>query len=260
MRQYLLLLLVLLPLLLLIPNSASQEIFVDVEGPKVMPKGGSSQFNVTAAGGPAEKGGTYNLTAFLIGDNLTGASPSPGEVFVNRSTQPNWIINVTVPNFPQTLHLVVNVSSDYENESDFKRIRTKIKVVGPIVLSAEISNPLDYELREVPVDFYVSVPGENEDRLVGSATIESIAPGESEFASFDWIVADPDSGRYTLTVVVDLNRDGTIDVNAGDSVAVSYFYVGGGVNLLTYILAILLALLILLSIIWLWRKPRRRRV
>lgn len=253
-------LLVLSSLLVLMPNSASQEVFVDIEGPDVMVVGGTSQFIVTAVGGPAEKGGTYNITAFLLGDNLTGASPSPGDIFLNRSAEPEWTINVTVPYFAQTLDLVVNISSDFENESDYKRTQTRIKVVGPIILSAEISNPLDYELREVPVDFYVSAPGEDEDRLVGSTTIESIAPGESEFASFDWIVADPASGEYRLTVVVDLNRDGIIDMNAGDSVAVSHFYVGGGVNLLTYMLAVLLALLIFLSVIWLWRKPRGRRV
>lgn len=260
MRHHIPLLLVLLSLLFLMPNSASQEVFVNVEGPEIMPQGGTSQFNVTASGGPAEKGGAYNITAFVMATNLSGASPTLGDPFKNRSAEPRWIFNVTVPSVTQTVTLIVNITSDYQNESDYKRIETKIRVVGPIILSAEISNPLDYELREIPVDFYVRAPGEENDRLVGSTMIESIAPGESEFASFRWMVGDPGTGRYRLTVVVDLNRDGVIDVNTGDSVAVSYFYVGGGVNLLTYLLAILLALLIFLSVIWLLRKPRGRRV
>lgn len=224
-----------------------------------MPVGGKTQFNVSAAGGPAEKGGTYNITAFLVGNNLTGADPFPGKTFENSTSEPNWVINVTVPYAAQTMEFVVRVTSNYDNESTFKEVRKKIKVVGPIVLSAEIFNPLDYELKEVPVDFYVRIPGESEDRLVGSTTIESIAPGESVFASFDWVVAEPKAGEYRLTVVIDLDRDGLIDEDAGDSVAVSYFYVGGGVNYMTYILATLLALLIVLSIIWLLRKPKRRR-
>lgn len=258
MRRLVLSLLILSSLVLLMPSSASQEVIVSVEGPETMPIGGSSQFQIIAMGGPAEKGGTYNITAFLLGDNLEGASPSPGDIFINSTTEPDWIINVTVPLVAQTMTLVVNITSDYENESAFRRVSTEIRVVGPIVLSAEISNPLDYELREMPVDFYVRAPGESQDRLVGSATIESIPPGGSEYASFDWIVADPQPGEYRLTVVVDLDRDGDINENAGDSVAVSYFYVGGGVNLVTWALAILLVLLIVVSMIWLLTRPRRR--
>jgi len=153
---------------------------------------------------------------------------------------------------------VVNVTSSLENESDYKLVKTKIKVVGPIVLTAEIHNPLEYELKGVPVDFYVRKPSETEDRLVGSSTIESIAPGMSEYASFDWIIADPELGQYTLTVVVDLDRDGTIDENAGDSVAISYFYVGGGVNYVTWILVALIIALALLGAMWLISKPKRR--
>lgn len=259
MRKAISLIVMLFLLLLLIPGSLSQEVIVSVEGPRVMPVGGKSMFNITAAGGPAEKGGTYNITAFLLGDNLTGADPSPGNVFQNLTTEPYWQINVTVPYAAQTMTFVVNVTSSYENESDFKVVRTKIRVVGPIVLSAEILNPLDYELREVPVDFYVRSPGESTDQLVGSATIESIAPGDKEFATFDWVVSNPKPGRYRLTVVVDLNRDGIIDEAAGDSMAVSYFYVGGGPSLLTYLLAALLSLLIVLSAIWFLKKPRRRK-
>jgi hypothetical protein len=251
--------LILTSLFLLLPNSASQDVFVTVEGPDVMPIGGVFPFNITAVGGPAGEVGTYNISAFLLGSNLTGADPSPGNVFMNMSADPHWTVNVTVPNDPQTMTLVVNVTSDYENESDFKETRHQIKVVRPTVLSAEISNPLDYELREIPVDFYVRAPGESEDRLLGTVLIESMAPGEKEFASFDWVVADPSPGRYRLTVVIDLDRDGVINEEAGDSMAVSHFYVGGGVGLLSYLLAVLFILFIILSAFWLLRKPTRRK-
>ncbi|MFQ5910445.1 MAG: hypothetical protein ACE5IJ_06965 [Thermoplasmata archaeon] len=258
MKRVILSFLILSSFLMLVPNAASQDVAINIEGPRVMPVGGQSLFNISATGGPAEQGGTYNITAFLLGDNLTGAEPSPGSVFKNVTSEPFWEINVTVPYAAQTMTFVVNVTSDLGNESDFKEERIKIRVVGPIVLSAEISNPLEYELKEVPVDFYVRVPGESQDRLVGSATIESITPGASEYASLDWVIANPDPGEYRLTVVVDLDRDGVINENAGDSVAVSYFYVGGGVNLVTYALASLLILLIFLSVSWLLTKPRRR--
>lgn len=258
MRRAILLLLILSSLLFITQNSTSQDLFVDVEGPALMPIGGDAQFNISAVGGPAAEGGTFRITAYLEGENLTGAIPNPASTFENETTEPNWIINVTAPGAPQTVTLHVNVTSEFENESVSEIVKTKIKVVEPIVLSAEISNPLEYELREIPVDFYVKAPNEENDMLVGSTTIEAIPPGESEFASYDWIVGDPVPGRYRLTVIIDLNRDGVIDTNAGDSVASSYFYVGGGVNILTYALAFLLALLIVLSIIWLRKKPRRR--
>ncbi|MFQ6107392.1 MAG: hypothetical protein ACE5QF_07395 [Thermoplasmata archaeon] len=258
MKRVILVLLILSSILVLIPNAASQEVVVSIDGPTTMPVGGKAQFNITAAGGPAEKGGDYNITAFLLGDNLTGANPSPGSVYQNLTTSPYWEINVTVPHAAQTMTLVVNVTSSYENESDFKLKKIKIRVVGPIVLSAEISNPLEYELKSVPVDFYIRAPGEPQDRLVGSTTIESIPPGRSEYATFDWIIADPEPGEYRLTVVVDLDRNGVIDENAGDSVAVSYFYVGGGVSWMTYALIVLLAALIVLAAIWLLTKPKRR--
>lgn len=258
MRRTAISLLILSTLLAFIPQAASQEVVVNVEGPSVMPAGGVAVFNVTAAGGPGGQGGEYNITAYLLGTNLTGASPSPGGVFKNLTSEPHWEINVTVPLAAQTMTFVVNVTSSLENESGFKEIRKKIRVVGPIVLSAEIHNPLEYELREVPVDFYVRGPSDEDFRLVGSSTIETIAPGGNEFASYDWIVADPENGEYMLKVVVDLDRDGIIDEGAGDSVAFSTFYVGGGVSFLTYILAALVVLLVLLSIIWFFAKPRRR--
>lgn len=258
MRRLVLSLLILSSIVFLMPNSASQEVIVSIEGPEIMPMGGSSQFQVNATGGPAEMGGTYNITAFLLGDTLEGASPSPGDVFVNSTAEPGWIINVTVPLFAQTMTLVVNITSDYENESAFKKVSTEIRVIVPIVLSAEISNPVDYELREMPVDFYVRAPGESQDTLVGSTTIESIPPGGSEYALFDWIVADLQPGEYRLTVVVDLDRDGTIDENAGDSVAISHFYVGGGVNYITWILVALIVALALLAAMWLISRPKRR--
>ena len=258
MKRAVLSLLILFSLLSLVPSVASQDVVVDVEGPSVMPVGGKAQFNVTAAGGPGEQGGTYNITAFLLGDNLTGADPSPGNVFINLTTEPHWEINVTVPYAAQTMTFEVNVRSSLGNDSTYKIVRTKIRVVGPIILSAEIHNPLEYELKGVPVDFYVTKPGETKSRLVGSSTIESIAPGKSEYASFDWIIANPEPGQYTLTVVVDLDRDGEIDESAGDSVASSYFYVGGGVNYLTWILAALIIVLALLAAMWLIRKSKRR--
>jgi hypothetical protein len=258
MKRAILCLLILFSLLALIPTGASQDVIVDVEGPTIMPVGGKAQFNISAAGGPGEQGGNYNITAFLLGDNLTGADPSPGNVFINLTTDPHWEINVTVPFAAQTMTFVVNVTSSLDNDTDFKLVRTKIRVVGPIVLSAEIFNPLEYELKGVPVDFYVRKPGESETKLVGSSTIESISPGGSEFASFDWIVADPEPGEYELTVVVDLDRDGVIDESAGDSKAVSHFYVGGGVSFLTWILVVLIIVLAFLSTMWLITKPRRR--
>jgi hypothetical protein len=104
----------------------------------------------------------------------------------------------------------------------------------------------------------VKKPSETQSRLVGSSTIESIAPGESEFASFDWTIANPEPGQYELTVVVDLDRDGVVDESAGDSMAVSYFYVGGGVNYITWILVVLIIALALLAAVWLVTKPKRR--
>lgn len=258
MKRVVLALLIMSSLLVLVPSAASQDVIVDVEGPRIMPIGGNAQFNITAAGGPGEQGGSYNISAFLLADNLTGADPSPGNVFLNLTTEPHWEIDVTVPYAAQTVTFVVNVTSSLENETDYKLVKTKIRVVGPIVLSAEIFNPLEYELKGVPVDFYVRKPSGTEDRLVGSSTIESIAPGESEYASFDWIIADPEQGQYTLTVVVDLDRDGTIDENAGDSVAISHFYVGGGVNYITWILVALIIALALLAAMWLISKPRKR--
>ncbi len=258
MKRAVLSLLILFSLLSLVPSVASQDVVVNVEGPSVMTIGGKAQFNVTAAGGPGEQGGTYNITAFLIGDNLTGADPSPGNVFINLTTEPHWEINVTVPYAAQTMTFEVNVRSSLGNDSTYKIVRTKIRVVGPIILSAEIHNPLEYELKGVPVDFYVKKPSETQSRLVGSSTIESIAPGESEFASFDWIIASPESGQYELTVVGDLDRDGVVDESAGDSKAVSYFYVGGGVNYITWILVVLIIALASLAAVWLVTKPRRR--
>lgn len=232
---------------------AQEKLRVFILGPDVLPINGKTQYNVSATGGPAEKGGFYNITAFFLGPNVSDISPSPGDVFLNKSTMGSWIINASVSSRPQTLDLVVRVYSVFGNESEEVEKRFKVKVVGPVVLTARVGNPLNITLRNVPVDFYV------DDKFIGSTTISEIEPFGEAFATYDWVVLGVPQGRHKLTAVVDLNRDGVIDPDQGDSCAVSYFYAGGGISTMSIVLFVGIAILVALIVILLIRSRRQRR-
>jgi hypothetical protein len=235
------------------PPVASQEVSILVLGPDAVAVGSNVTYNVTVGGGPAEQGGTYNVTAYLDGPEVTGATPSRSQPYSNESSRTTYSIDITAPGAPQTMSLVVNVSSSAANTTEKAWAQTSytIVVVRPIVLSALVKNESNITLEGIDVRFFVD--GE----FVGSVK-ESFPPLESKRVQFEWVVKGVSPGGHKATVEVDLDGDGVADPAKGEVVSARIFYREyEGPN---YILPAIILLIILSALVAIFLVKRQLRL
>jgi len=204
-----------------LPSTKGQfsEIRIFSLGPEVAAIGSNASYNITVSGGPAEDGGRWNVTVYLTGPDVAGAEPSESEPFNEESDIGSFTVEVKMPATPQTVELVVNVTSKSTNESEiaFGERSFEIKVVRPITLGAVIKNPTNVTIEGVPVSFYV------DGKFVG-ITVADIPAQDEKTVTYEWVIADIEAGEHLLEVTVDLNGDGKIDPENGEVITSRIFY------------------------------------
>ncbi len=202
------------------PAAAQEEVTILVFGPEVIAVSANVTYNVTVTGGPGADGGTFNVTSFLDGGPLlAGALPSRTDPDEQESTRNTYTVNVTAPGTPQSMELVVNVSSESADGSErsWGQISYPIVVVRPVTITALVTNPLNMSLEGVAVRFFV------DGDFVGSV-LEDLPALESKTVQFEWVVRSVAPGSHTATVEVDLDGDGVTDPAKGEVVAARIFY------------------------------------
>lgn len=246
----------LFPLQLVLPAVIAQEetdVKVFIVGPDALGVGDSAIYTVTVVGGPAEDDGIWRVTAHLTGKNVTNASPLPGAY--NETNESNvFRIEVIANSIPQEMVLNIEAASTLGANITIATDTYKIAVVRPIDLRATITNPTNYTLKNVLVNF--KMDGE----LIGSSSpIEEIGPFSEGTATFGWITKKSSPGRHELGIEIDLNGDGMIDETRGET-----FYTVGvyapteGPSLLVTVLLVLLVIVVLLLLPSTLRKKRKR--
>lgn len=208
----------LVPLLLLLPLLAwgvqgQGPVAVFITAAEVGGTGDTLVVNVTAAGGPAEDGGTYELEAFLRGGgDLTGATPVE-DLPLERSSENNtFSFNVTLPLEEQDVDLVVVVNSTKDGAWAAGEATARIRVLVPLRISATVVNTGSVEVRSAPA--YLYLDGE----LVDETAILILGPSESTTVTFRYLPVTLATGTHTLEIRVDLNGDGVVDPALGDVV------------------------------------------
>ncbi|MFQ6013088.1 MAG: CARDB domain-containing protein [Thermoplasmata archaeon] len=211
MSARLLPLLALALLVLPLPVTQGQEaVAVFITGPDDAGVGDTIEIAVTVAGGPAENNGSFIITAFLRGPDLTGATPLEDSPLTRVSENATFTFNVTMPTLDQFVELVVEGNSTKADDFSVGTATKQIRVLVPLQVSAQVRNTGSIEVRDIPAFLFI------DDRQVAETEIDSLMPGESKTVSFSYLPVDLGVGTHTLEIRVDLNGDGLIDPAIGE--------------------------------------------
>lgn len=232
------------------------EVKLFITGPDALGVSENAVYVVTIVGGPGEEeGGKWRVAAHLTGANVTGSSPTLGDAFNETQDSNVFQINVTAPPIPQKMVLHLEGASLLGNESALVFEEVKISVVRPINFRATITNPSNSTLENILVNF--KVDGE----LIGSAEpIKQIGPLGEGTASYSWITKDISPGRHELTIEIDLNGDGVIDEERGESFFIESFYgPQGNPSIFVLIVIALLVIVVILLLPGTLRRKKKRK-
>ncbi|MFQ5552156.1 MAG: CARDB domain-containing protein [Thermoplasmata archaeon] len=253
MRTRLLPLLALVLLALSLPPASGQgAVAVFISGPDNVGLGETFEVNVTVAGGPGEDGGSFAISAFLRGPDLTGASPVEDSPLSEVSENGTFVFNVTAPTVDQVLELVVEGNSTKGTEFRLRTASKAIQVWVPLRVFAEVRNNGAIEVRDIPAFLFIN------EIQVAETTIASLNPGETQVVSFSHLPVDLGVGTHTLEIRVDLNKDGVVDPAIGEVALRDVFTIEAEpINPLFIVLAGIAAFVIALFVAGYLRRRRR---
>lgn len=187
-----------------------------IQGPTAIAPTSIHPYSVTVTGGPAEVNGTFEISYVLEGERLQGGDPQIARTLANREGE--FSFNVTAPEAEGTVQLVVRAKSGGEGGNETTEARLWIDVARPIDLRATIRNNGASAALNVTVIFYV------DGRAVGNMTIARIDAGGTAEANVTFIPVGLAVGRHVVKVTADLDRDGTIEADAGELLMSEFFY------------------------------------
>ncbi len=227
--------------------SAAGEVFIRLDGPTAMATGSSQMYTLTISGGPGEEGGNFSYRISLDGLNTTGASVSP---MTGNSTSGTFSLNITAPNIPQTLKVMVNATSSNAARSVTVEKTFSIQILRPIVISQGILNSGDMEAKNVLVKFYV------DDKFIGSKVVD--VPAKSNVTvKYDWIAVNEKPGAHQVKVVLDASNE-LVELSEGNNVAYSTIYIKGSNTLTTILWVSIASLLVLLFLLYSMKGKKKK--
>ncbi len=194
------------------------DIRIHVRGSDILAQDSTSNYEITLMD-PQDRNWAYSV--HIDADNITGASPLEIEPIAGNLTSGNdtFSANIGAMSNIGDMVMIINVTSPsgalwYVREFE-------IKVIEPIVISAEIFNSGDVDIRNATVEFYV------DDDLISTDTLAYLPAGGSTKMSSQWVSEEIADGWHTSTVLVDVNDDGITDPGMGDIEINDKFYVEG---------------------------------
>ncbi len=206
---------------------------------------------IRLSGGPAgDEGGNYTYRVELSAENSTGALASP-----NTASDPSgvFVVNITMPGEPgQTLTVTVNATSKSTatSASTSAELNFKIKVVDPIVITAQVFNMGIVDAKNVTARFYAD--GE----FLGTK-IFNLSAGQSTELVYNWTFMDIDEGKHVVMVVID-DANSIVEFSDGNNVLSQTIYVGGQGNPAGAILTIAVIVAAFFVITTYLQKPGRK--
>jgi len=182
-----------------------------------------------------------NFTAYLLkpnGDKHSGGvSPSTWKTSSSENVK---TITVTAPSDAGTYRLVVEYETDDEDSPKTGMSQTKVKVVVPITLKAEVVNDSDAK-GSITVAFWVD--GE----LIGDSeqVVKDIAPNGKKTVTYEWVTDSLGGGKHTYQLVTE---DGEI-TEEGE------FYIGHNEYRWASIVMGLMFVILIIVFVYVMSKP-----
>lgn len=199
-------------LLLTVPASGQEPVALFVTGPDTAATGEVVPVDISVVGGPALEGGTFTVTVFLRGADLTGATPTEDAPVERTNDDGSFQVNVTLPSREGRVEVVVEGNSTFGDDSSTATEVLVIQVFAPLRVTADVVNTGSVEVEDAQA--FLFIDGEQ----VANATIARLAPGETVTVTLEYLPVGLGDGTHTLRVVVDLNGDGVIDPALGEVV------------------------------------------
>ena len=212
----------LLTILLAVPlNTVAQDdVHVFITGPDTLPTNTTVQYTIRITGGPAKvENSSWSYNGHMDMPSPKGASMDPQEATAAENI---FVVNVTTPEIPQEMIIVVNGSS-YTNENDTMwsgDVSKAIEVFKPyrVNISAVVRNPGPADVKGAQVTFFVD--GE----MVGNKTLD-VAANTTENVNWEWVAPPEEKGEHEVEVRI--NDAGTLlEFDTGDNVMTKTIYVG----------------------------------
>jgi subtilase family serine protease len=127
----------------------------------------------------------------------------------------------------------------------------KIKVVDPIVITAEVFNSGSVDANNVTANFLAD--GE----LLGTKVF-NVSAGESVVLTYNWTFLKIDKGKHVVTVVLD-DTNSLVEFSDGNNVLSRTIYVGGGGNPAGAILTIAVIVVSFFVVMTYFQKPAKKQ-
>ncbi len=231
---------------------AYSDIGIDLDCPTFAGTLEKVECRLTVTGGPAgDVGGNFSYKIEIIADNKTGSSVTPPS---GSSATGVFNLTVTMPGeAQQTIKLRVNVTSKALPSSDTQdKVRDfEIKVVEPIVITATVFNTGAVEAKNVTAKFYA------DSVFIGERKFD-LAAGASITLTHNWTWLNVDTGKHTVTVVVD-DKDGIVEFSNGNNAYTMTIYVGEESNPLGGVLTIGVIVMSVMVFLTYLQKPAPRK-
>ena len=195
-------------------------------------------------------GTVYSATMKVVNSDGVTQSGAVSPTSYTFNTNDSVGLTITAPRTPGDYRLVVEFQLTSGSNAEKVTRTFPIKVVEPILLSIDIKNDSNSEIRGLSLQFVIN--GTAMDPTTDTENI-SISQNGSRTVTYKWVVDNPPGGRNTYRVqvydtstplanITGLNQD-------------HYFYIGQSDNtLVTWIMAIIFIVLLLI-LIWVVRKP-----
>lgn len=232
--------------------AAFSGIGVDVQYPSYAGAGATVPIVITASGGPAhDLGGNYTFRDIEVkAKNDTGVDFQP-KSDINEAGV--FRFNLTMPEEGgQTIEVSVNVTSKASvgNNETFTHVTFRIKVVEPILITAEVFNRGSVDAQDAVAKFFA------DGVLIHTQTF-NVTAGSSIKLSYNWTVESIRDGKHVITVAVDDAND-IVEFSDGNNVFTRTIYVGEQTNPAGAVLTIAVIVVSIFFVLTYLQKPVRR--
>lgn len=185
----------------------------------------------------------YTLTAYIGGENFTGASSQQSSIHKFSATNPDFEFNVTSPAVAQTIYVRVIAAANYNGANVISSQTYTVTVSEPIVFHAQISNKGVSTVHNLTIDFYL----DNSQFPTGQVTVASILPNQVLEINYTYPFESLTNGEHTITVTA---SSSVIQVNGVSGQSSTHFYYGTPPNYswIYYVAAVVVIFMVLFAL------------
>jgi hypothetical protein len=230
--------------------ATTNPLYANLSGQTLVAINEKHQYQVVAIGGPGEgAGGNYSFAFFVAGSSSkSNASVTPDS---GTSATGKFTVNLTASSFAEDLTLSVNVDSYNGNATSNITKSVVIKVIKPIVISANVVNQGNVTLTGVPVTFFV------DDVQLYNTTINLNAKATKSVV-YNWTSQTVSNGEHTVRVELDPNSQ-FVRFSSGGTIFTQTIWVGNSDSSGTDAILIGFFVLLLFITYTIYKRPAKRR-